>query len=71
MIDITQFSALKKTSANSFNNQKALIKKVMAGRKINCEVCNSELFIVLPEDSGTPGLYCKKGCTDILLDFSD
>jgi len=71
VIDVNQFAVLKKSSAKSFNDQKALIKKVMAGRKINCETCNSELFVVLPEDKGTPGLYCKKGCTDISLDFVD
>ena len=71
MIDIKQFSALKKSSSASFNNQKALIKKVMAGRKVQCESCNGELFVVLPDKSNTPGIYCKKGCTDISLDFVD
>jgi len=71
VIDIKQFAALKKSSAASFNDQKALIKKVMAGRKVNCKTCNSELFIVLPEKSDTPGIYCKKGCTDISLDFAE
>lgn len=71
MIDIKQFSTLKKNAAASFNQQKAIIKKVMAGRVVTCDSCGRELFIVLPENSGTPGVYCKKGCTDISLDFAD
>jgi hypothetical protein len=70
MLDIKQFEQLKKTSARSFNDQKALIKKVMAGRQIKCETCCSLIRLVLPEDKGTAGIYCGKGCTDIALDFS-
>lgn len=71
MIDIKKFSALKKSSTASFNHQKSIIKKVMAGRSIQCEVCSEILFVILPENSGTPGVYCKKGCTDISLDFAN
>ncbi len=70
MIDITQFSELKKNSTKSFNDQKALIKKVMSGRKINCETCGQPLQLILPENSDQPGIYCQKKCTDINLDFS-
>jgi len=70
VIDIKQFEALKKSSSASFNDQKSVIKKVMAGRRIPCKECGETLFVVLPEDTGTPGVYCKKGCTDISLDFS-
>ncbi|WP_076418208.1 hypothetical protein [Colwellia sp. UCD-KL20] len=69
MIDIKKFDGIKKTSAKSFNNQKALIKKVMAGKVITCETCGTPIKLVLPEQSKTPGLYCTKGCTDIALDF--
>lgn len=70
MIDIKQFDELKKTSARSFNQQKAMIKKVMAGRIINCENCGGVIKLVTPGSSENPGLFCGKGCTDILLDFS-
>ncbi|MBA6353773.1 MULTISPECIES: hypothetical protein [unclassified Colwellia] len=69
MLDITQFNLLKKSSAKSFNDQKALIKKVMAGREMKCETCGSILRLIVPEDKSTPGVYCGKGCTDICLDF--
>jgi hypothetical protein len=69
MLDIKQFDQLKKTSGKSFNDQKALIKKVMAGRQIKCETCGSVLRLIVPEDKSTPGVYCGKGCTDICLDF--
>jgi len=69
MIDIKQFSELKKNSAKSFNDQKALIKKIMSGRDIQCEICGQPLFLNLPESSVKPGIYCKNKCTDINLDF--
>jgi len=70
MIDIKKFDELKKTSAQSFNQQKAMIKKVMAGRTINCEGCGGAIKLVPPESSENPGLFCGKGCTDIELDLS-
>ncbi len=70
MLDIKQFEQLKKSSAKSYNDQKALIKKVMAGREIKCKTCGSILRLVVPEDKTTPGIFCGKGCTDISLDFS-
>jgi hypothetical protein len=69
MIDISTFDGLKKKSAKSFNEQKALIKKVMAGRAVACKTCGNTIKLVLPEQSESPGLFCNKGCTDIALDF--
>ena len=69
MIDIKQFDEIKKTSARSFNDQKALIKKIMAGRVIPCDSCGTTIKRVLPEQSETPGVYCDKGCTSIELEF--
>jgi len=69
MIDIKQFDELKKSTAKSFNEQKALIKKVMAGRVVACKTCGTTIKLVLPEQSEKPGLYCSKGCTNIALDF--
>jgi len=64
-----QFSRLKKDSAKSFNEQKALIKKVLAGRDISCQQCGTPIRVVLPEDKKATGLFCAKGCTNIALDF--
>lgn len=70
MLDIKQFEQLKNASAKSFNDQKALIKKVMAGRQIKCKTCGTMLQLKVPEDKMTPGIFCEKGCTEIHLDFS-
>ena len=69
MIDAEQFKQLQKRSAKSFNDQKALIKKVMAGRTIACTVCGEALMLFPPESSDTPGIRCRKQCTVIELDF--
>lgn len=70
MIDAKQFKHIQKQSSRSFNAQKALIKKVFAGREIKCESCHNILSLITPEQSDNPGIKCAKGCTDIALDFS-
>lgn len=70
MVDLANFKQLQKDSARSFNDQKALIKKVISGREIKCDVCRQLLTLNTPESSERPGIRCKKGCTDIELDFS-
>ena len=75
MIDIKQFSELQKQSKQSFGNQRQLIKKVMAGKAVLCSTCHQELTLKTPKHRGSVGkenlgvLCCKKGCTDIQLDF--
>jgi len=69
MIDIKKFNDIKNKSAKSFNEQKTLIKKVMSGRKVQCKKCGGNINLVLPQESDSPGLYCNKGCTNIILDF--
>lgn len=83
MIDIKQFSELQKQSKNSFANQKQLMKKVMAGQTVLCSTCQQPLCLLTPkqgntssnasgkssENSESSGIRCKKGCTDIQLDF--
>jgi hypothetical protein len=64
-----QFERLKSVSAKSFNDQKALIKKVLAGRDITCQQCGTPIKVILPEDKKNTGLFCAKGCTNIALDF--
>jgi len=80
MIDIKQFAALQKQSKSSFANQRQLMKKVMAGQTVLCPACQQPLCLRTPkqgdtssnvsaEKSESSGIRCKKGCTDIQLDF--
>lgn len=74
MIDIKQFSALQKASKNSFAKQKQLLKKVMAGQEVLCPTCQQPLHLLTPKHGSiaineSSGIRCKKGCTDIQLDF--
>lgn len=64
------FSKLNKLTAKSFNDQKATIKKVMAGRSIKCKTCSGVLKLVVPKEGNVPGIFCDKGCTNIELDFA-
>ncbi len=45
------FSKLNKITAKSFNDQKAIIKKVMQGREVKCKVCQKILTLVAPTSS--------------------
>jgi hypothetical protein len=74
MIDIEKFAALQKASKDSFAKQKQIVKKVMAGQKVLCSVCQQPLTLVTPEqcnatNNKNSGISCKKGCTDLQLDF--
>ena len=74
MIDIKQFSELQKASKNSFNEQKKLVKKVMAGQEVLCPQCKKPISLIIPEDcsvdnNAKSGVRCKKGCTELQLDF--
>lgn len=70
MIDIKRFSSLQKASKDSFAKQKQTMKKVMAGKTELCPECKQPLFLFTPEHDPVPGVRCKKGCTDIQLDFA-
>jgi len=41
----------------------------MAGQIVLCPKCQQPLCLLTPEHDNTPGIRCKKGCTDIQLDF--
>lgn len=45
----------------------AIIQAVMDGQERACPVCGSILQFVPPGSSTHPGIYCGKGCTEILL----
>lgn len=62
------FKTLGKLSAKSFNDQKALIKKVLSGRTVICKHCQQTLFFIEPNEDQPAVIRCQKGCTDIQLD---
>ena len=59
-------SAFNKNAAKSFNQQKALIKKVLSGKPAQCPNCSSELLLI-QAPSGFK-VSCNQGCTDIELE---
>jgi hypothetical protein len=64
------FATLNKMTAKSFATQKNLIKRVFKGQAVPCPVCGTVLTLLLPKEAtqGTaPGIYCKRGCTDVEL----
>lgn len=70
-MDLSGFKALQKQSSRSFHDQKALIKRVMAGKLVKCRICEQQIELYLPEKNDRPGIRCIKGCTDVELDFSN
>ena len=75
MINIKQFAELQKKSKKSFANQRQVMKKVIAGQEVLCPTCQQPLYLLTPEQCTTSnnknsGIRCKKGCTDIQLDFT-
>ncbi|RLV60362.1 hypothetical protein D5018_07505 [Parashewanella curva] len=68
---MSDFDKINKLTSQSFKNQKGLIKRVLAGKASQCPECSHDLMLVLPKESAgkSPGIYCKKGCTDIELEM--
>ncbi|MBM7073092.1 hypothetical protein JQC92_13810 [Shewanella sp. 202IG2-18] len=69
---MTDFSIFNKTTSQSFKQQKGFIKRVLNGKNLNCPECGKDLELILPAKKDAvknPGIYCKKGCTDIELDM--
>ena len=69
MFDIKQFKALADSSAKSYHQQKAFIKKVLAGKVNSCPVCKQPLKVILEGKEQQSGIFCHKKCTDIALDI--
>ncbi|MCO7191162.1 MULTISPECIES: hypothetical protein [unclassified Pseudoalteromonas] len=64
------FSQLNKARAKSFNDQKALLKKLSKGQTVLCSHCNQPVSLDLTGAEGTKGsAHCAKGCTHIALDL--
>lgn len=62
------FSAVNKETSHSFHQQKATIKKVLAGKTVICETCQQVLALVPKNKEGHAYINCKKGCTNIELE---
>ncbi|ABO24587.1 hypothetical protein Shew_2721 [Shewanella loihica PV-4] len=66
------FSAINKSTAASFNEQKNLIKRLFKGNRVDCQKCKQPLQLIVPTEkaqTGHYGVFCKKGCTDIELEI--
>ena len=62
------FSAINKSTAKSFNEQRNLIKQVGKGKTVLCAICQQPLTLSV-SSKGEPGLGCNKGCTSIGLEL--
>lgn len=60
------FSKLNTATSKSFHHQKSVIKKVLAGKSVKCELCGD--FLRVTNSANGLTLTCKKNCTDIQLD---
>ncbi|ABM02663.1 conserved hypothetical protein [Psychromonas ingrahamii 37] len=62
------FSAINKSAANSFNEQRNIIKKIGRGETVLCPTCQQP-FKLSVSLLGKSGLSCEKGCTNITLEL--
>ena len=70
MVKMTKidFSQLNKTAADSFHQQRNLIKQLAKGKSVLCEQCKQPLTLTVVDD-GESGVQCPKGCTQINLEL--
>ncbi|MDP2560648.1 hypothetical protein [Psychrobium sp. 1_MG-2023] len=62
------FSQQNRDAANSFHQQRNIIKKVCRGEKVNCEHCQQVLTLTPPVE-GVAYISCQKGCTKVELEL--
>jgi hypothetical protein len=62
------FSAFNKNAANSFNQQRNQIKKVLRGDNVLCEHCKQPLALIA-SDKAHAQIGCIKSCTIINMDL--
>lgn len=67
---MAEFKQFNQRNAKAYQQQRNLIKQVLAGKSRNCEHCQQALFVVLPGQSKAAGIYCAKGCTAIELEMA-
>ena len=65
------FSVVNKETSQSFHKQKAMIKKVLAGKTVTCDTCLQPLFLVPKNNEGQAYIQCKKACTHIELEVEN
>ncbi len=65
------FDALNKKFANSFNEQKALIKKLSQGKQVRCPDCGQVIALsLIAGQEKRAAAKCPKGCTTIEFDLA-
>lgn len=64
------FSAINKSTAKSFNEQRNLIKSIAKGQTVLCATCRQPLTLSV-SSTEEPGVSCKKGCTCICLQLEE
>jgi len=62
------FSQINKTAADSFNQQRNVIKRIAKGQTVLCETCDKPLTLTVLSE-GESGVQCSKGCTQINLEL--
>jgi len=62
------FSQINKSTADSFNQQRNLIKRLAKGNTVLCEQCQKPLMLTVISE-GESGVQCTKGCTQINLEL--
>lgn len=62
------FSLINKNAADSFNEQRNVIKKIGRGETVLCSTCQQPLKLNVSA-LGASGLSCDKGCTNITLEL--
>ncbi|CCQ12765.1 hypothetical protein PALB_37050 [Pseudoalteromonas luteoviolacea B = ATCC 29581] len=63
------FSALNQRQSDSFVAQKTLLKKLMLGKTCLCDSCKQALSVKFDEQAGIAYVKCKRGCTELQLEF--
>ncbi|REL27837.1 hypothetical protein DXX93_15580 [Thalassotalea euphylliae] len=69
-MDLSSLKTLQQNSKRSYNDQKSIIKKVLAGKVITCKACQQPVTFAPAADTRSAKVGCAKGCTDIELDIS-
>lgn len=62
------FSQINKSTADSFNQQRNIIKRLAKGQTVLCEQCKQPLTLKVTNE-GESGVWCAKGCTQINLEL--
>jgi hypothetical protein len=64
------FSQINKNAADSFNEQRNIIKKIGRGDTVLCPTCQQPFKLSVSAKSKV-GVSCDKGCNNIELQLED